>query len=142
MVTLEERIRAQPANRALLLWLRQDLSAPLKLRPWVDTGFDEGGQKLFEDAGADLPAAAKHSLSIYNVCVHPETGCIYALHWGRYTFLLRHPPTRRRPRDRVETMDGTVDLRGLEPAWLNHWFAEDEDVQALLDAHVRAGVEL
>lgn len=139
-MTIEERIRAEPANRALLLWLKQDLGVPLKLRPWVDTGFDEGGQQLFECVGADLPAAAKYSLSIYNICVHPNTGRIYALHRGRYTFLVRYSAEVRRPRDRVETMDGTVDLKGLEPAWSNHWFEEDEDTQALLDAHERAGV--
>ncbi len=139
MTTFEERIRTEPANRALLKWLKQDLSVPLKLRPWVDCGFDEGGQKLFECAGADLPAAAKYSLSIYNICVHPKTAQIYALHRGRYTFLVRYSPEVRRSHDRVETMDGTVDLEGLEPAWSEHWFQED-DTQALLDAHARAGV--
>ncbi len=138
-MTFEEQIRREPANRAVLLWLGQDVGAPLKLRPWVDSGFDEGGQELFERAGADLPAQAKHSLSIYNICVHPETARIYALHRGRYTFVLRRSPAFQRAREQAETMDGTVDLSGLEPAWSNHWFEEDEDVQALLDAHSRAG---
>jgi len=133
---LDRRMRAQPANERMLAWLRAGPDD--RLRPWYGDSRDEGGVVLFERYGAGLPDTCKWSLGVNNVLVHPATGLLFAVHWGRFTFLLRQTGAPGRPNDVAETLDGSVDLRPLEGEWWDWWFEDDEDVAALLQAYALA----
>lgn len=135
---LDAQMRRHPANAGILAWIERG-GAPSRLSPYRSSGFDEGGQMLMEVAGAGLPDAAKHALGVHNVCVHPETGVIYALHHGRYTFLVREPDAPPREERWLSGIDGDLDLTPLEGEWHPIWLEDQEDFAALLAAHAAAG---
>jgi len=128
-------MRGHPANARILAWLGTED----RLRPFHGLGFDQGGVALLERYGRDLPDACKWSLGIANVMVHPATAVIFAVHHGRSTFLLRRlaASTGRPPFG--ETLDGRIDLRGLEDEWWSWSFEDDDDIVELHAAYAHAG---
>ena len=133
----DDRMRAHPANERILAWL--GVRTQDRLRSFPGDGFDEGGRALFNRYGYDLPERCKWSLGVNNVMVHPDTGLIFAVSYGRFTFLLRRCGEPPRRGDTAETLDGTIDLRLLEGEWWQWWFEDDDDVAELRQAYVRAG---
>src|SRR5688500_12676736 len=107
---LDRRMHEHPANQRLLAYLAVGRQ---RLRPWNGLGFDEGGVALLDDYGRALPGDCKWSLGAANLMLHPATGVIFAVHHGRFTFLLRSADASSPRRDVTETLDGPVDLRSL-----------------------------
>jgi len=130
-------MRAHPANERILAYLGADDE---RLTPFHGLGFDQGGVALFEEYGHDLPEACKWSLGTANVMVHPTTGVIFAVHRGRFTFLLRRANAPAARRESVETLDGFIDVSSLDADWWVFWF-DDDDIAELHRAHERAGRE-
>ncbi|MCB9700991.1 MAG: hypothetical protein H6711_03805 [Myxococcales bacterium] len=136
---LDALVRRHPANAGILAWIDRGGASGWRLTPYQSSGFDEGGQMLMEVAGARLPDAAKRTIGVHNVCVHPETGVIYAVHHGRYTFLIREPDAPPRTERWLSGIDGDLDLAALEGEWRPTWLEDQEDFDALLAAHAAAG---
>lgn len=143
---LAERIRAHRGNEKVLAFL-DHAAAPIHLRPFHGMSFDEGGVALFERYGAAIPEECKWSLETHNVMVHPRTGLIFALHTGRFTFLLRrdHRRAGTTPESTAawarwrETLDGAVDIRALDPEWCIWSFEDEESREELSWAYEHAG---
>ncbi len=137
MDDLTDRVRANPANASILAWLHALGTAPrAPITSWIPCGFDEGGVLLFEIAGAALPRTVRHTLGLHNLCIHPATAIIYAVHHGRCTYLLRlpdDPPRRHQPFE--DTADGPLDLTHLSPDWHITYLTDDAE---LLAAHQAA----
>jgi hypothetical protein len=129
-------MHAHPANERILAWL--GVGPGDRLRPFHGLSFDQGGVVLFRDYGRDLPETCKWSLGVNNVMVHPTTGVVFAVHYGRFTFLLRWLGVRMRRCESVETLDGTIDLRSLEREWWDWWCEDDDDIAELHEAYARA----
>lgn len=109
---------------------------------------DEGGMTLFHRYGRLVPEPARCSLSYHSLLAHERTARIFALLWGRYTFALRRDFSRwdGKNGDHLrygETLDGTVDLRSLGPAWaLFHPDDDDAEPEEVFRwAHELAGYE-
>lgn len=127
-----EALFAQPDNAPVLRLLKyhrpEDVGrfeASAEAHP-----LDEGGMTLFHRYGRLVPESARCSLSHHSLLAHERTARIFALLWGRYTFALRRDFSRwdGRSGDHLrygETLDGTVDLRSLGPAWA--LFHPDDD---------------
>ena len=131
-------MHAHPANERLLAYLG---AGDQRLTPFHGLGFDQGGVALFEHYGQGLPEACKWSLGTANVMVHPMTGVIFAVHYGRFTFLLRRENAPVPRREFIETLDGLVDIRSLDDDWWVFWFEDDDDIAELHRAYERAGLE-
>lgn len=136
-------MRAHPANQKILEWMGYDPTQPLKeFGTWDDrgSGFDEAGKHLCDVGGINLPAEAKVVLPLHCACVHPTTALIYAVSYGRFTFLGRKQSPKQRRAPTIESLDGTVDLSSLEPQWADLWIDdEDEEHDPLLELHAAAG---
>jgi len=129
-------MQAHPANERILAWL--GVGPDDRLRPFYSISIDQGGVALFEEYGRDLPETCKWSLGAGNVMVHPATGMVFAVHFGRFTFLLRWYGARVRLGDTAETLDGTIDLRSLEHEWWSWSCEDDDDIAELHEAYGRA----
>ena len=137
MVDLDRLMHEDPANARILAWL--GTGERDRLGPFHGLGFDQGGVDLLLRYGRDLPDACKWSLDVANVKVHPVTGVIFAVHYGRYTFLVRRPGAPHGRPPFAETLDGTVDLRGLEDEWCSWSFEDDDEIAELHVAYAHAG---
>ncbi|MCM2416555.1 hypothetical protein [Streptomyces sp. RKAG293] len=134
---LSHWMHAHPANERILAWLR--VGPDDRLKPFHGISIDEGGVALFYKYGRDLPETCKWSLGINNVMVHPVTGVIFAVHYGRFTFLVRWYGVPTRQNDTAETYDGTIDLRPLEHEWWSwSYYGFDEEIADLHEAYARA----
>ncbi len=129
-------MRGHAANERILSWLR--VGADDRLTAFHGLTFDQGGVALVENYGRGLPDACKWSLGPANVMLHPTSGLIFAVHHGRFTFLLRRGGAPVRRYDIVETLDGTIDLRSLEDDWWEWWCEDDDDLAELHNAYARA----
>lgn len=131
MVTLAA-LFAQPDNEAVLRHL--NVGGPADVRSFaagVDgSPFDEGGQIFFHTYGRRVPAAARCTLGVVNLLVHPRSARIFALHAGRFTIALRRDPAGGREIGglRGQTADGVVDLSALGPGWA--LFVRDDEDEA------------
>jgi hypothetical protein len=131
---LKERVLRHPDNQEILRFLRIAGDTGERLGPWphAGSGFDEGGRILFDLFGKQLPNDVKFTLGIRNLMINPETGLVFAAHFGRCTFLVRCGRARLEGYNQEglrhgETLDGFVDARSLGPDWtLLNWFCEDE----------------
>ncbi|HHH27512.1 MAG TPA: hypothetical protein ENK57_04060 [Polyangiaceae bacterium] len=137
MAAINDRVHEHPANRAILAWLRVSPDAPL--RPWVESGFDPGAPVLFYDLGARIPEVTRFTLGTANICVHVETGVIFAMHYGRYTFFVRRVSGAARSRDLLCTLDGDLDVSTLEPHWTGVDLEDEGEVDTMFDAYRWAG---
>jgi hypothetical protein len=108
------------------------------LRPWSPSGFDPGGTAFMHELAAGIPVSCKYSVRVSNLLVHPETGVVFGVHHGRYTFLLRGDPAPSARRVRA-SLDGVIDLRALEDAWYLYNDEEDDDATEIRRAFEAAG---
>jgi hypothetical protein len=122
---------AQPDNALVLkhFALKPDTPFVTPARP----SFDEGGKLFFVKWGAGIPPEATCSAGILNLMAHEQTARIFALHTGRLTVAVRRPGAGPCV---GETMDGSVDLRGLGPGWA--LFDPEDEEETLAHAHARA----
>lgn len=132
-----DRVRSHPANARILAWLGVSPDDSARIEPWVDHGFDEGAQTLFDDHAAALPTTARYSISSHAVLVHPDTAVIFAALHGRFTFLVRRPPGTPASNRLAETLDSWVRLDGLEDEWA--FLAYEEEAEQLGQAFEAAG---
>jgi len=138
MPSLLEKVLTNEDNAKVLRFLGLGPSSDVaRFGPWSTegSGFDEGGGVFFEDYGKHLPETVKYCLDIHNVMVNEENGRIFAVHFGRFTFIFRCDFSRAgvANTDRLRvgyTLDDAIDIRELGDAWalLNH-FHEDEAEQ-------------
>lgn len=135
--TFADRVRSHPANARILAWLGVAPSASAPIEPWVDHGFDQGAQTLFDRHAAALPTTTRYSISCHAVLVHPDTAVIFAALHGRFTFLVRRPPGAPASPRLAETLDAWVHLDGLEDEW--GFLACEEEAEQLEHAHAAAG---
>jgi hypothetical protein len=133
---LSRRLHAHPGNARILRFL--GAGAEDALRPWSPSGFDPGGTAFMHELAAGIPVSCKYSVRVSNLLVHPETGVVFGVHHGRYTFLLRGDPAPSAPRVR-ESLDGVIDLRALEDAWYLYNDEEDDDATEIRRAFEAAG---
>ncbi len=132
-------MRSHPLNAPVFTWLGLDPAAPLRLIAWADsqTGFEpEGATALLDELAGGLPDGAKAAFSVHHGLVHPDTGVIFGLLHGRYTFLVRCPTPNAHLT--TSTLDGEVDARALGEPW-TFFDPEDDDAALLRQAYALAG---
>lgn len=86
------KIIENTSNKLVLNYLKIDFTdKTLHFQNWKNSrnGFDEGGIKLFDQIGYNIPIECKYSLDIHNIMINYNTGEIFAFHTGRYSLFFR-----------------------------------------------------
>ncbi|MEZ4884938.1 MAG: hypothetical protein R3E32_09450 [Chitinophagales bacterium] len=138
--SISEKVSSNPENDVLFSFFKIK-KAEVKLYEWEYNGFDEGGNYLLGKMGEKLPQETKYRLSTLNVLVNANTGEIFSLHYGRYTFLLK-PDYQKLGYSNSDalrkgcTLDDWIDISQLGEEWmLMQKIDEEDEEQALLDAY-------
>jgi hypothetical protein len=140
LAAVRERMLKNPRNVGILGFLKVAPETTFKLQAWphAGSGFDEGGAIFFERYGGALPDRVKLTLGYHNVMVDAETGLIFAVHYGRCTFLARGADRRRSDgAGTSETLDGLVDIRALDPEW--RFLDVEDEARQLEEAYALCG---
>jgi len=130
---------AHPLNSALLAFLKIDPNVGTHyFAAWdessISAAYDEGG-RIFFDYASQLPSNTKCTLQIVNVLVNPDSGVVFAVHYGRCTFFHRCDFGRtgvvNSDQLRIAcTLDGDIDITPLGADWaILNGFVDDEDEQ-------------
>ena len=130
-------VLTHPDNARILVWLGVATDTPAEqVTGWVDSGWDEAGQALWFDVGQHVPGVAPIAISYHMLLVRIADGLVLAATRGRCTFVVRRASADPPRKDRVETLDGTMDLSALEPRWAHWWLDPDWDdpIEVLRDA--------
>lgn len=113
----------------------------LKLEdPRSDKGFDQGGNVFFHEYGKLIPDKCKYKIYIYNIMINEETGKIFAVHMGRFTFIFRCDFKKSKLVNSDDfrigyTLDMIDDIRMLGENWTYLQGFEDEQQEQLLWAY-------
>ena len=136
--TLEELVLSHPENAAVLTFLGHPttLVAAADLHPLGRA--QECARYLFDVMGERLEETAKRSFGgIHPALVHPVTGVVFGIGWGRFTLLLRYAEPRSG--SKLQTFDGTVDIGALGRRWGTWWGEDDEALLEIARAYEAAG---
>lgn len=113
----------------------------MALNRWQRNGFDEGGNHLLSKLGKKLPNKTKYNLGKLNILVNNNSGEIFALHTGKFTFLLK-PNFEKLNIENADdlrkgtTQDGAIDITPLGEQWILLDKVEEGDrEQALMAAY-------
>lgn len=137
---LTNKIINNKANEPVFSFLKLK-KEKIKVTRFQRHGLDEGGVHLMTKLGKKLPNKTKYTLGISNVLLNNNSGEIFAIHYGRFSFFIKPDFEKLGFNNsdslrKGQTLDGDIDITSLGESWIL-LDKVDEDIadQVLMQAY-------